>query len=161
MRILGIDPGVATTGWAIIDFDKDSKPTPVDFGAILTAKDIPLSQRLEEIYNDLSELIQKFKPEYAGVETLLFCNNAKTAISVGEARGVVLLTLQQNNIPLTEFTPLQVKNSITGYGKANKKQVQESVKVLCNLDKIPQPDDAADAIAIAITTEVLVSRKVY
>ncbi len=161
MRILGIDPGVATTGWAIIDFDDDSKPTPVDYGAILTAKDIELSQRLEEIYNDLNELIQKFKPEYAGVETLLFCNNAKTAISVGEARGVVLLTLQQNNIPLTEFTPLQVKNSITGYGKANKKQVQESVKILCNLDKIPQPDDAADAIAIAITTEVLVSRKVY
>lgn len=161
MRILGIDPGVATTGWAIIDFDNDSNPTPVDFGAIITAKDIPLSQRLEEIYKDLNELIEKFKPEYAGVETLLFCNNAKTAISVGEARGVVLLTLQQNNIPLTEFTPLQVKNSITGYGKATKQQVQESVKMLCNLDKIPKPDDAADAIAIAITTEVLVSRKVY
>ena len=160
MRILGIDPGVATTGWAVIDFDKDDKPTPVDYGAILTAKDLELSDRLEEIFNDLNELITKFKPEYAGVETLLFCNNAKTAISVGEARGVVLLVLKQNNIPLTEFTPLQVKNSITGYGKANKKQVQESVKMLCNLDKIPQPDDAADAIAIAITTEVLVSRKV-
>ena len=161
MRILGIDPGVATTGWAVIDFDKEDKPTPVDYGAILTAKDLELSDRLEEIYNDLNELVSKFQPEYAGVETLLFCNNAKTAISVGEARGIVLLVLKQNNIPLTEFTPLQVKNSITGYGKANKKQVQESVKMLCNLDKIPQPDDAADAIAIAITTEVLVSRKVF
>jgi crossover junction endodeoxyribonuclease RuvC len=161
MRILGIDPGVATTGWAVVDFDEDSKPSPADYGAILTAKDLTISQRLAEIYKDLNELIEKFKPEYAGVETLLFCNNAKTAISVGEARGVVLLILEQHKIPLSEFTPLQVKDSITGYGKANKRQVQESVKMLCNLDTIPKPDDAADALAIAIATEVLVSRKVY
>lgn len=161
MRILGIDPGVATTGWAIIDFDKDNKPHPVDYGAILTAKELTISQRLEEIYKDLNELIVKFKPEYAGVETLLFCNNAKTAITVGEARGVVLLTLQQHNIPLEEFTPLQVKDAITGYGKADKKQVQENVKTICELDEIPKPDDAADALAIAIATEILVSRKQY
>ena len=161
MRILGIDPGVATTGWAIIDFDKDNKPHPVDYGAILTAKTLTISQRLEEIYKDLNELIVKFKPEYAGVETLLFCNNAKTAITVGEARGVVLLTLQQHNIPLKEFTPLQVKDAITGYGKADKRQVQENVKTICELDEIPKPDDAADALAIAIATEILVSRKQF
>lgn len=161
MRILGIDPGVATTGWAIVDFDENSKPYPMDYGAIITSKELTTSERLVEIYSDLNELIDKFKPEYAGVETLLFYNNAKTAITVGEARGIVLLTLQQHDIPLTEFTPLQVKDSITGYGKANKKQVQESVKLLCELDNIPQPDDAADALAIAITTEVVVSRKVF
>lgn len=161
MRILGIDPGVATTGWAIIDFDDNGNPIPVDYGAILTDKTLTISERLSEIYSDLNELVNKFKPEYAGVETLLFYNNAKTAITVGEARGIVLLVLQQQNIPLKEFTPLQVKDSITGYGKANKKQVQESVKMLCNLDEIPQPDDAADAIAIAIATQILVSRNIY
>ncbi len=160
MRILGIDPGVATTGWAIIDFDKDGNPIPVDYGAVLTAKELTISQRLAEIYSDLNELITKFKPEYAGVETLLFCNNAKTAIAVGEARGVVLLTLEQNKIPLTEFTPLQVKDAITGYGKADKKQVQQNVKVLCGLEEIPKPDDAADAMAIAIATQILVSRNI-
>ena len=160
MRILGIDPGVATTGWAIIDFNEDGNPIPVDYGAILTAKELTISQRLTEIYSDLNELIKKFNPEYAGVETLLFCNNAKTAIAVGEARGVVLLTLEQNNIPLTEFTPLQVKDAITGYGKADKKQVQQNVKVLCGLEEIPKPDDAADAMAIAIATQILVSRNI-
>lgn len=161
MRILGIDPGVATTGWAVIDFYDNNKPCPVDYGAILTAKDLTISQRLAEIYEDLNELIKKFKPEYAGVETLLFTNNAKTAIAVGEARGIVLLTLEQNKIPLTEFTPLQVKDAITGYGKADKRQVQENVKRICELEEIPKPDDAADALAIAIATEVLVSRKQY
>lgn len=158
MRILGIDPGLATTGWAVVDFDKNNKPCPIDYGAITTMKDLTVSERLVEIHRDIHELIKKFKPEYAGVETLLFCNNAKTAISVGEARGVVLLALENNHIPIKEFTPLQVKNSITGYGKATKKQVQDNVRVLCNLDSIPKPDDAADAIAIAIATEVLATR---
>ena len=158
MRILGIDPGLATTGWAVVDFDKDNKPCPVDYGAITTMKGLSVSERLVEIHRDINELIKKFKPEYAGVETLLFCNNAKTAIAVGEARGVVLLALENNHIPIKEFTPLQVKSSITGYGKADKKQVQENVRVLCNLESIPKPDDAADAIAIAIATEVIVSR---
>lgn len=158
MRILGIDPGLATTGWAIIDFDNDSNPCIADYGCVFTAKGLSVSQRLLEIYADITELIEKFKPEYAGIETLLFCNNAKTAIAVGEARGVILFALETNYIPIKEFTPLQVKNSITGYGRANKKQVQESVKMLCGLQSIPKPDDAADAIAIAIATEVLVSR---
>lgn len=158
MRILGIDPGLATTGWAVVDFDNDSKPIPVDYGAITTPKGLSVSERLVEIYDDMNSLIKKFKPEYAGVETLLFTNNAKTAMSVGEARGVVLLALEKNSIPIREFTPPQVKNSITGYGKADKKQVQANVKMLCGLEEIPKPDDAADAIAIAIATEVVVSR---
>lgn len=158
MRILGVDPGLAITGWAIVDFE-NGNPIPVDYGAILTEKGLSVSQRLVETYEDLNALIEKYKPEYAGVETLLFTNNAKTAIAVGESRGVVLLTLEQHNIPIEEFNPLQVKNSITGYGQAKKKQVQENVRMLCGLDEIPKPDDAADAIAIAIATEVIVSRK--
>ncbi len=150
MRILGIDPGLATTGWAILDFESN-QPHVVDFGVILTEKGIPNPKRLVEIQHDLHEIIQKYKPQYSGVEMLLFQNNAKTAMAVGEARGVVLFTLELNNLEIYQFTPLQVKNSITGSGKADKKQVQENVKTLCNLDKIPKPDDAADAIAIAVT----------
>lgn len=152
MRILGIDPGLATTGWAIVDFDSKGNPCPVDYGAILTPKGLTVSARLEEIYVDLKSLIKKFKPELAGVETLIFCNNLKTAISVGEARGVVLLALQEGNLPIKEFTPLQVKSAVTGYGKATKRQVQENIKMLCNLEEIPKPDDAADAIAVAIAS---------
>jgi crossover junction endodeoxyribonuclease RuvC len=152
MRILGIDPGLATTGWAVVDFDKDGKPNPVDYGAITTPKDMETSQRLVEIYEDMKELVKKFKPESAGIETLIFCNNITSAMFVAEARGIVRLVLEQNNIPIKEFTPLQVKDAVTGYGKAGKKQVQESVKMLCNLESIPKPDDAADAIAVAIAS---------
>jgi len=150
MRILGIDPGIAITGWSVIDFDKDGTPTPIDYGAIITEKGLEVGVRLLEIYSDLNHILEEFKPEYCGLETLLFYNNAKTAIVVGEARGVVLLCLQEHNIPVHEFTPLQVKSSISGYGKATKKQVQENVKMICKLDEIPKPDDVADAIAIAI-----------
>ncbi len=152
MRILGIDPGLATTGWAVVDFDKDGKPDPVDYGAITTPKDMETSQRLVEIYEDMKELVKKFKPESAGIETLIFCNNITSAMFVAEARGIVRLVLEQNRIPIKEFTPLQVKDAVTGYGKAGKKQVQESVKMLCNLESIPKPDDAADAIAVAIAS---------
>ena len=103
-----------------------------------------------EIYDDLNHIVEEFKPDYCGLETLLFYNNAKTAIVVGEARGVVLLCLEKSNIPVHEFTPLQVKSSISGYGKATKSQVQENVKVYFNLDEIPKPDDVADALALAI-----------
>lgn len=156
MRILGIDPGLAIVGWAFIDFDKDGNPTPVDYGAIITEKGLPVETRLKEIYDDLTLLVEKYKPDYCGVETLLFYNNATTAIVVGEARGIVLLVLEQHNIPIKDFSPLQVKDAVTGYGKANKKQVQENVKRLCNLDEIPQPDDAADALAVALATERVV-----
>jgi len=150
MRILGIDPGLAITGWAIVDFDKKGNIDLIDFGAIFTKKGVEVKDRLKDIYNDMHELLEKFKPEICGIETLLFYNNAKTAIVVGEARGVVLLTLSEKNLSVYEFTPLQVKSSITGYGKATKKQVQENVKTICKLDSLPKPDDAADAVAVAI-----------
>jgi len=156
MRILGIDPGLATVGWAVVDFDKDLNPKPVDYGCIITDKGLDVSTRLKEIYDDLHEIVEKFEPGVCGVETLLFYNNAKTAISVGEARGVVLLVLEEFNLPIHDFTPLQVKDAVTGYGKADKKQVQENVKRFCKLDDIPKPDDAADALAVAIATSRLV-----
>ena len=147
MRILGIDPGLAIVGWSIVDFDKDGKATAIDYGAITTEKNQSVGNRLLEIYDDLNHIIEEFKPDYCGLETLLFYNNA---IVVGEARGVVLLCLEKSNIPVHEFTPLQVKSSISGYGKATKSQVQENVKVYFNLDEIPKPDDVADALALAI-----------
>ena len=150
MRILGIDPGLAITGWSIIDFDEQGQPSAIDYGTILTKKDFSVSQRLKEIYTDMREILLKYKPDICGIETLLFYNNAKTAIVVGEARGVVLLAIEESNLPIHEFTPLQVKSSISGYGKADKKQVQENVKMICRLEEIPKPDDVADAIAIAI-----------
>jgi len=150
MRILGIDPGLAITGWSIVDFDKKGNIDLIDFGAIITDKDVKLEDRLQIIYKDMHELLDTFKPEICGIETLLFYNNVTTAIAVGEARGVVLLTLSEYKLPIYEFSPLQVKSSITGYGKATKKQVQENVKTICKLEELPKPDDAADAVAVAI-----------
>ena len=150
MRILGIDPGIATTGWAVVDFDDSGSATPIDYGAITTPKQASIGERLVELYKDLKEIIKEFNPEYCGLETLLFYNNAKTAIVVGEARGVVLLVLEELNIPVHEFTPLQVKSSISGYGKADKRQVEENVKRFLQLDEIPKPDDVSDALAISI-----------
>ena len=150
MKVLGIDPGIAITGWAIIDFDESGKPTPIDYGAVFTEKGLTVSQRLGELYTDIKEILSRYNPEICGIETLLFAKNAKTGIIVGEARGVVLLAIEQYSLPIYEFTPLQVKSSISGYGRADKKQVQKNVKMICNLDEIPQPDDVADAMAIAI-----------
>lgn len=150
MRIIGIDPGLATTGWAVLDFDGREVRDLIDYGVVETRKGLDSGSRLGEIYSDLIEICKDFKPEIAGIETLIFCNNAKTAMKVGEARGVALLALNSCDVGVWEFTPLQVKNSICGYGKANKLQVQENVKRICNLDEIPKPDDAADAIALAI-----------
>lgn len=150
MRILGIDPGIAITGWAVVDYDKDGNSNPIDYGAITTQKGLSVGERLLELYCDMSEIIKEFKPDFSGLETILFYNNAKTAIVVGEARGVILLTLQQSDIPVHEFTPLQVKSSISGYGKATKNQVGENVKIMFNLNEIPKPDDVADALAISV-----------
>jgi crossover junction endodeoxyribonuclease RuvC len=150
MRILGIDPGLATTGWAIVDFEKKNLPLVIDFGVISTEKAVPHQERLEEIHKDIRQLIRKFKPDQGALELLIFNTNVKTAMNVGEARGVVILAMQQAKLPISQFTPPQVKSSITGNGRADKKQVQENVKRLCGLDEIPKPDDAADAIAIAI-----------
>lgn len=149
MRILGIDPGLATVGWAVVEY-KDGNPVPLDYGAILTDKDLKTEDRLSEIYEDMNHIIDEFKPDECGMETLLFYNNITSGIAVGEARGVIMLAINNANIPIHDFTPLQIKSSITGYGNAKKRQVQENVKMICNLDSIIQPDDAADAVAVAI-----------
>ncbi len=150
MRIFGIDPGLATTGWAVVDFEGKNLPKVVDFGVISTEKNVEHKDRLGEIYADVVSLIKKFEPEYAALELLIFNTNVKTAMNVGEARGVVILAMQQAALPISQFTPPQIKSSVAGNGRADKKQVQENVKRLCGLKELPKPDDAADAIAVAI-----------
>lgn len=150
MKILGIDPGTATTGYGVIEVDKDSIEM-VEYGCIRTEKKHSDSERLSEIYDDLNKIIKKHKPKIVAVESVFFYSNVKTAITVAQSRGVVLLAAKQNKKQILEFTPLQVKNSLTGYGKADKKQVQYMVKKLLSLKKTPKPDDAADALAVAIT----------
>lgn len=149
MIILGIDPGIATTGYGIIA-NYRGKLSLISFGCILTSKNLTLPQRLKETHADLTKLIKKHKPEILVVESVYFSTNAKTAISVAESRGVVLLAGEQNKLKILEFTPLQVKNRLTGYGKAEKKQVQYMVQKMLGLESIPKPDDAADALALAI-----------
>jgi crossover junction endodeoxyribonuclease RuvC len=158
VRILGIDPGTATTGWAIVEQTK-SELFIAGFDVITTSKDFPLADRLLVIYEELNDIIKNFKPDYAAVEELFFAKNVKTAISVSHARGVILLALKANNIPFAEFAPNQVKIALTGYGKANKSQMQNAVKIVTGLSFIPKPDDAADAIAIAICG-ILTSRNI-
>lgn len=149
MRIIGIDPGTATVGWGVIEAAQ-GKLSVVAFGHLSTSKELPLEKRLAEIAADLRQLISRYQPEEAGVEELFFSNNQKTALSVGQARGAILLTLEEQGITIGGYTPLQVKQALTNYGKADKGQVQLMVKALLKLDAIPQPDDAADALAIAI-----------
>ncbi|MCX6746023.1 MAG: crossover junction endodeoxyribonuclease RuvC [Candidatus Parcubacteria bacterium] len=148
--ILGIDPGVATTGYAFI-LEQTNCQEILDFGIITTSAKQPFPERLKYIHVSLTKLIKKFKPNIIAVEQLYFCKNVKTALLVGQARGVILLTAILNKLPLYEFTPLQVKQAVCGYGRAEKSQVQNMVKILLNLKKIPKPDDAADALAIALT----------
>ncbi|KKQ94968.1 MAG: Crossover junction endodeoxyribonuclease RuvC [candidate division CPR2 bacterium GW2011_GWC1_39_9] len=149
MIILGIDPGTATTGYGVIK-KEGNVLTVLEYGCIRTEANLDLKIRLRIIEEDLIEIIESFKPDVASVEQLFFCNNAKTALSVGHARGVILLVLAKNEIPSFEYTPLQVKQTISGYGKASKKQIQEMVKILLKMKEIPRPDDAADALAIAM-----------
>ena len=149
MIILGIDPGTATTGYGIIKQNRN-QPTLVDFGVISTDKKLPDAERLNIVAKDLQELIKKYKPKAIGVEKLFLTTNQKTVMTVSQARGVVLLIAQQHGIPIFEFTPLQVKSFICGYGKAEKKQVQYMVQKTFKLKSAPKPDDAADALAIAI-----------
>ncbi|MBL8091367.1 MAG: crossover junction endodeoxyribonuclease RuvC [Anaerolineales bacterium] len=148
---LGIDPGTATTGYGFVRLMPDGELVAVSFGIISTDKDESPSARLEKIFDELNKLIKKHKPETAAVEKLFFARNVTTGIAVGQARGVVLLALQKAGIESFEYTPLEVKQAVAGYGGADKKQVQEMVRALLQLDKIPKPDDAADALAIAIT----------
>jgi len=149
MRVLGIDPGYATVGYGIIDYDK-AKFSVVNYGAVTTAADIPFENRLAEIYNDLCEIIKSCRPGFMAVERVFFTTNQKTAIDVSQARGVILLAAVNNSVEIAEYTPLQVKQSVTGYGKAVKAQVQEMTKRILRLSAIPKPDDTADALAIAI-----------
>lgn len=150
MRILGIDPGTATTGYGLIEEDHSGQLEAIAYGAILTAANLPAEQRLIEIYEQLNALILLHRPDYSAVEKLYFQNNARTAIAVGQARGVILLALAQAGVPIAEFTPLEVKQAITGYGSADKKQMQQMVQMILHLESIPKPDDAADALALAI-----------
>ncbi|MBQ6498506.1 MAG: crossover junction endodeoxyribonuclease RuvC [Ruminococcus sp.] len=150
MIILGIDPGYAIVGWGVIEY-KNSVHTPVAFGAITTEAHSDFNMRLRHIYDDTVELISKAKPDAISIEKLYFNTNTTTAIYVAEARGVILLAASQANIPVYEYTPLQVKTAVTGYGKALKPQVMEMTRRLLHLKEVPKPDDTADALAIAIT----------
>lgn len=150
MRILGIDPGTGILGFGVIDVDK-SKATCVDAGVIKTPANQEDSDRLETIFNELEEIIKQHKPDVMAVEKLFFSQNVTTAMSVSQARGVVLLLGKQHKMELYEFTPQQIKQALTGYGKATKQQMQEMVRVVLKLKETPKPDDAADALACAIT----------
>lgn len=149
MTILGIDPGVATVGWGVVEY-VGNKFVGADYGAITTPAHTLLEHRLMQIYNELNNLIDYYKVQTSSMEKLFFNTNTTTAIDVAQARGVLLLALTQKKIDCYEYTPLQVKQAVTGYGRAEKNQVMEMVKMLLNLEKIPRPDDAADALAIAI-----------
>jgi len=147
--ILGIDPGTAITGYGLVRED-DKGLALVDCGVITTPSDHPLPARLQVIYQGLADVIREHRPEAAAVEELFFSRNVRTALSVGQARGVVLLALADAGLPIHEYKPLQVKQAVAGYGGADKQQVQEMVRMLLNLDHVPQPDDAADAVAVAV-----------
>lgn len=149
MRILGIDVGTAIVGWGIIDTE-GSTATCVQYGTITTPKTDDMPDRLRDIYDSLLELIGLYKPEQAAVESLFFSKNQKTVMTVSQARGVILLALQTCGLPIYEYTPLQVKSGVTGYGKAEKLQVQKMVQLTLKLKELPTPDDAADALAIAL-----------
>lgn len=150
MRILGIDPGIGRTGWGIIEQKGNSiKALAYDCFETPPHQEVPI--RLEAIYHHITDLIATYHPDAMGIEDLFFNNNAKTAMVVGQARGVVLLAAQQQSLPIGIYTPLQVKIAVAGYGRAEKAQVGQMVKVLLGLDKIPKPDDTADALAIALT----------
>jgi crossover junction endodeoxyribonuclease RuvC len=148
---LGIDPGTATTGYGLVRLERDGSLVAVKYGVILTSKDASAPVRLELLYNDLTDLLKEYKPDTAAVEKLFFSRNVTTAIAVGQARGVVMLCMQQAGIEPFEYTPNEIKQAVVGYGGAQKKQIQEMVRALLQLDSIPKPDDAADALAIAIT----------
>ena len=148
MIILGVDPGIATVGYGVVQYEGNRFLT-LDYGAIIT-KPADLSERLLIISNEMDTLIAKYKPEAVAVEELFFNTNAKTALSVGHGRGVILLCAKKAGLAITSYTPLQVKQAVVGYGRAEKMQVMQMVKTILNLEKLPKPDDAADALALTI-----------
>ena len=149
MLVLGIDPGTAITGYGLVRED-EAGLTLVDYGVITTAAGRPLPERLQVIYQGLADVAREHQPQQAAVEELFFSRNVRTALSVGHARGVTLLALADAGLAIHEYKPLEIKQAITGYGGAGKQQMQEMVRLLLNLDTVPEPDDAADAVAVAV-----------
>ena len=149
MRVLGIDPGYAIVGWGVVEY-VGNRFASVGFGAVITEKDTPFEQRLVEIYDGILDVCRRYKPEAISIEKLYYQHNQTTVIGVAEARGVILLAAAQCGVPIYEYTPMQVKQAITGYGKAVKKQMQEMTRLLLHLDAVPKPDDTADALGMAI-----------
>lgn len=149
MIIIGIDPGYAIVGVGVVEY-KGNKFRPIEYTAITTPAGMNTVDRLKKIYDEMTMLIDKHKPDSMAIEELFFNSNQKTAINVAQARGVILVAAANKGVPVREYTPLQVKQSVTGYGRADKKQIQEMVKLILHLNVIPKPDDAADALALAI-----------
>lgn len=150
MRVLGIDPGTARIGYGVVDETSDGTLHAVAYGVITTPANVPMPQRLGMIYDDLVLLIEQYQPDRSAVEELFFAKNVTTAITVAQGRGAILLALQKAMIPIAEYKPNFIKQSLTGYGGANKTQMQEMIRILLGLDHVPTPDDAADGLAISI-----------
>ncbi len=151
MIILGIDPGIAIVGWGVIEYGGiGTKLKPVDFGAITTPSTMKTEDRIAEVYREINAIIKTYKPDAAAIEELFFNTNQKTGIIVAEARGVLLLANRLNNVPIYEYTPLQIKQAVSGYGRADKRQIIDMVTMLLGLQKPPKPDDTADALAVAM-----------
>ena len=155
MRIIGIDPGTGILGFGIIEVNARGNPKMITAGVITTPAHTPLEDRLLEIFDGLTEIIAETKPEVMSIEKLFFAQNVTTAISVSHARGVAMLTGKQAGLEIAEYTPLQIKQTLTGYGRASKKQMQEMVKLQLGLNSMPKPDDAADGLAAAITHSLM------
>ena len=149
MRVLGIDPGYAIVGWGVVDY-AGNRFAPVDFGAVCTDAGVPFERRLDEVYAGVKEVIERTRPEVLAIEKLFYQHNQTTVIGVAEARGVILLAAAQAGLPIYEYTPMQVKQAVVGYGLAEKRQVMDMVRRLLKLKAVPRPDDAADALALAI-----------
>jgi crossover junction endodeoxyribonuclease RuvC len=150
LLVLGIDPGIGTTGWGVVGEDAHGEVALVDYGAIATTPGEPMPERLHTLHREVTALLHRYPPESVAVEQLFFGRNVTTAISVGQARGVVLLAAAQAGLSVYEYKPAEVKQALSGYGNADKRQMQEMVRLMLHLDYIPRPDDAADAIAIAV-----------
>jgi crossover junction endodeoxyribonuclease RuvC len=149
MVILGIDPGYAIVGYGVVKYE-GNRFTVMDYGSVTTCAQMPFYERLEHIYDNIADVIERCGPQALAMEKLFFNTNAKTVIDVSQARGVIMLAGQKHGLSIAEYTPLQVKQSVVGYGRAEKKQVQEMTRVILNLEKVPKPDDVADALAMAI-----------
>ncbi|MBQ1564208.1 crossover junction endodeoxyribonuclease RuvC [Candidatus Saccharibacteria bacterium] len=159
-RILGVDPGTGICGFGVVEFALHKKPHMVTAGVISTPAHTPLADRLMDIYDSLNQIIDETQPDEVSIEKLFFNQNITTGISVAEARGVVLLVMKQRKLPISEYTPLQIKQSLTGYGRAEKKQMQEMVRQFLGMKDVVKPDDAADALAAAIT-HAMMTRAAY